>query len=351
MRKRDSKDDMQTRREFLSFSISAAAYSFLSQRFRCKAADILQQATQERTLQAQLTELSLRVSTLSDIDQHFEYGSSTTGGITIMNNKPEDYIHIFGLTESKRLWYEMRELKDIQFLPNYFPSDSLATVIPNPIKDTGRYALVALRYVSAGSVQIGDLTDLASVAAQRLTPKEGLRYMIFDRQSLRVRDQEGNLHLRHSSGFNNKVYLYIFEMDKSVKIMYDGPHDLLHRTLLVGPGLAICCSSNLDKIFNQLNQYLRKRVTRQELLSQVYRRTLVSYHGEQRSTYKDRVKGINRLFRNKKQIEINLAEQRLGFEDGMWKVDSQRYTTDDLTGIIFGKYDKKMVITEVFPHD
>jgi hypothetical protein len=327
-----------------------AAYSFLSQPFPCKTVDILQQATQEITLQAQLIELSLRVSTLSGIDQHFEYGSSTTGGITIINNKPEDYIHIFGLTESKRLWYEMRELKDIQFLPNYYPSDSLATVIPNPIEDPGRYALVALRYVSSGSVQIGDLTDLASVAAQPLTPKEGLRYMIFDRQSLRVRDQEGSLHLRHSSGFDNKVYLYIVEKNKEVHIMYDGPHDLLHRTLLVGPGLAICCSSNLDNIFNQLNQYLRKKVTRQELLSQVYRRTLV-YHAGGGSTYKDRVKGIDRLFRNKKQIEINLAEQRLRFEDGVWKVDSQRYTTDDLTGIIFGKYDNKMVITEVFPHN
>lgn len=337
---------MQTRREFLNFSISAVAYSFLSQPFPCKAADILQQATQERTLQAQLTELSLRVSTLSGIDQHFEYGSSTTGGITIMNNKPEDYIYIFGLTESKRLWYEMRELKDIQFLPNYHPSDSLATVIPNPIKDPGRYALVALKYVSAGSVQIGDLTDLASVAAQSFTPKGGLRYMIFDRQSLRVRDQEGNLHLRHSSGFDNKVYLYISEMDKEVRIMYDGPHDLLHTTLLVGP--TSFGSKNLDKI-SELDQYLRKRVTRQELLSRVYRRTLV-YHAGGGSTYKDRVNGINRLFRDKKQIEINLAEQKLSFEDGMWKVDSQRYTTNDLTGIIFGKYDNKMVITEVFPH-
>ena len=167
-----------------SLMISAAAmmcFLFAGAHWR-KAATDSRQADQERTLEVQLKELSSLASKSSGIEQNFEYHVSSDGSIIVVSNNPDGFIHVFGLTNSKAFFFEMRELKGVQYLADYQPSDAPAVRIPNPIKDTGRYALVALRTTVMGPKPLSDLTDLAPIAEQVRRPRVTTAPRISDRR-------------------------------------------------------------------------------------------------------------------------------------------------------------------------
>lgn len=226
------------------------------------------QAGKGRTLEVQLKELSALISKSSGIEQHFEYSVDKDGWVTIINDKPEDYVHIFRLTNSGELRVELRELRGVQFLADYAVEGPHIVRLPNPINDLNRYALVALSWTLSGSgwqgpTSMGDLTSLASVADEPLelngymqhdqkgkliSPKGGranydrLRYLMMNRASLR--NQDGSLRFDIVQDAS-RPFLYIVDHWPNVQISY----------------------SELSPCNPVLAEQLTKRVSRQELLS------------------------------------------------------------------------------------
>lgn len=337
---------------------------FLLIGFACRGHAIAyQQVSQERSLEAQLRELSTLVSKSSGIEQHFEYRvSEADGSMTIINNSPENFIHMFRLTNWKRSVIEMdlveiRELRRGEFLLDYQPSDAPAVRIPNLIEDPGRYALVAIRTVRMDPKPLTDLTDLAPIAEQPLTPRgvirfdagqptyypkrrwadyKGLTVSIIDRQSLR--DESGNLRFEGSSP-TSRFCLDIEVSGYGVAIRYG--------EISSDPALRGCAASirygDLSAHCPVLTPYLSRRFTRAELLRRVYKKPVA--HHDYTSTYRGRVRWINRLFGGRKFIDFTLYFQTLGFSDGVWRVGQQDYFSAQ-GDVQFVTMDNKLVILE-----
>ena len=344
---------MQTRRHFLNVSASAVPSLILSQLFPTQASRDSDQVIKERTSAVQLRELSSLVSDSSGIEQHFELGffAEPEKQMIIANNDPASYIHILGMSQREGLSYEIREIKEAQFLLNY-PSDSEATVIPNPIKDPRRFALVACRSVfSQSSWPYADLTDLASVALEPMTPRGrileptnggrfpylGLSYLIFDRRSL-TRDDGGNLRLEQPFGFPDyqrclRVIESVARQSQFMEIRYMDP--LVH----IGP-----C--------DVLRQYIVKRVGRRELFSKLARGTIRTHDGS--FTYNYRLSRLNRILGRRQYVDLILAEQKLRLSDRRWEVVSKSYFTGETFSsclFIFERYDNELWLTDVSGHD
>ena len=228
-------------------------------------------AIRDRSLETQLRELSERVSKYSGINQVFEFdicdNSDYTGNgphqasfsqlpaSTIVNNRPDEYIHIFAFDSERRLMYEMRELRNVEFLMNYQPSDALGVTIPNPVKDMNKYALVYLKVSFPTAIPINDLRELVHIAEEPIDPENHIYYpgfsgfLLFGRPSQWRRDQNGEVTLKHSSGLENKVYLDVFGEGSWVEIQYN-PF-WAHK------------SKELDTIFDpELNKHLIKNCSR-----------------------------------------------------------------------------------------
>ena len=129
------------------------------------------QVPEGRTLEVQLKELSALISKSSGIEQHFEYHVDQYGSVIIINDRPEDFVHIFVPNSSRVLKFELRELRGVRFLADYAVEGTTPVRVSNPIKDSNRYALVALNEIDSdadepfwqGPTAISDLTSLASV--------------------------------------------------------------------------------------------------------------------------------------------------------------------------------------------
>lgn len=307
------------------------------------------QAAEGRTLEVQLKELSALVSKSSGIEQRFEYhvagpfAFDTHGSLIIINDRPEDFVHIFVLTSSRKLKFELRELRGVRFLADYAVEGAPSVRLPNPIKDSNRYALVALNEIDSdgqGSAAIGDLTSLASVADKplelngsmhhdptgNLIPPEDsrrLKYLMMNRAY--VKNQDGSLRFDAFQDLSSPI-LYIVDNWPNVHISY----------------------SPIFPCYPVLAEQLTKRVSRQELLRQIYQKPIVRH--DSTSTYRSRVQGINKMFRRRRYVNLVLLEQQLRYEDGAWRLEMQNYSIAKPEGcwlISFERIGGRLFITEV----
>jgi hypothetical protein len=328
----------------------AAACLFFIQPSSRRSTENDSQAGEGRTLEVQLKELSALISKSSGIEQHFEsHVDQKNGWVTIISDKPEDFVHIFVLTSSRELKFELRELRGVRFLADYAVEGAPSVRLPSPIKDSNLYALVALNEIDSdrqGLAAIGDLTSLASVADEPLelngymhhdqegkviSPKGGranynrLKYLRMNRPSLR--NQDGSLRF-DSVPDESSTFLYIVDNWPNVYISY----------------------SPIFPCHTVLAEQLTKRVSRQELLRQIYKKPIVSH--DDTSTYRRRLQGINKIFRHRRYIDLVLFEQPLRYADGVWRVERQGYSVAkpiSCSMIFLDRIGGRLLITDVFP--
>src|SRR5262249_2785674 len=186
-----------------------------------------------------------------------------------------------------------------------------------------------------------DLIYLAGVADQALTPAGhwnlnesgrpaeggtpdtgaelnyvGLRYLILDRQSL------DRLSTSHEPELRTMACLYVVERSGAVYISYYGGYTIPRR---------VGC--------DELRAYLTRRASRAELTQRLYRGRLVRH--DWTSTYRSRLHGLNRLFGDKRQIELVLLNQAIVLENGRYRVMDQgwfAFTSDAYTLVSFGNF-------------
>lgn len=329
----------------------AAACLFVSQPSFGRSPDHDSQTSEGRPLEIQLRELSALISKSSGVEQHFEYHVDKYGWGMIINDRPENFVHIFGLTKSRELKFELRELRGVRFLADFAVEGATTARVSNPIKDSNLHALVVLREIDSGwpgPTAIGDLTALASVADEPLelngymqhdqerrliSPKGGratynrLKYLMVNRASLR--NQDGSLRFDDLVQHASSPFLYIVDNWPNVHISYapDG--------LFCTPDLA---------------EQLTKRVSRQELLRQIYKEPIVSH--DDTSTYRRRLQGINKMFRQRRYVDLVLFEQTLRYADGVWRVEQQGSSVVkpiQCSMIFFKRIGGRLLITDVFP--
>ncbi len=301
------------------------------------------QAPEGRTLEIQLTELSALISKSSGVEQHFEYHVDKYGSVTIINDRPEDFVHIFVLGSSRDLKFELREMRGVRFLADYVVEGAPSVRLPNPIKDSSQYALVALNEIDSeesGPAVIGDLTALASVADE---PLELNGYM--------HHDQTGKL-IPLKCGRSLKYYMknraYLRNQDGSLR--FDAYQDLSSPILYIvdnWPHVHIPYAP-MFTCYPVLAEQLTKRVSRQELLRQIYKKPIERH--DETSTYKARVQGGNKMFRRRRYVDLVLVEQLLRYEDGVWRLEMQNYSVAKPEGcwlISFERIGGRLFITEV----
>jgi hypothetical protein len=340
---------MHTRTTPQLIAAFAAACLFFIQPSSPTSPDSGRQAPEGRTLEVQLSELSALISKSSGVEQHFVYHVDQSGGVTIINDKPEEFVHIFRLNNSRQLDFELRELRDVRFLADYTVEGATPVRVSNPIKDSNRYALVALHEIDSGwddPPAISDLTSLASVADEPLelngymqhdqegnliSPKGGratynaLKYLRIDRVSLR--NQGGSLRF-NSDQIPSWTFLDIEDNWPDVDISY----------------------APMFPCTPYLAEQLTKRVSRQELLRQNYKKLIV--HKHYTSTYRGRAQGINKVFRHRRFVDLVLFEQTLRYENGVWRVEQQAYSVVkpiQCSQIFFERIGKRLLITGVYP--
>ena len=321
----------------------AAACLFFSQPSSGRSPEDDLQAPEGRTLEVQLKELSALISKSSGIEQHFEYHAGGPfafdryGSVTIINDRPEDFVHIFVLTTSRELKFELRELRGVQFLADYEVKGAPAVRLPNPIKDSNQYALVALSetwWGWQGPTAIGDLTALASVADE---PLELNGYM--------HHDQEGKLISPKGRRTNYHRLSYLVMSRASLRnqdgsLRFDAFQDISSSFLHI--------VDNWPNVHISYAEQLTKRVSQRELLRQIYQKPIVRH--DSTSTYRSRALGINKMFRRRRHIDLVLLEQTLGYEDGAWRLERQEYSAAKPIGywlISFERIGGRLFITEV----
>ena len=266
----------------------------------------------------------------------------------IGNRNPQDFVHVLALDDRRRPVFEIRELRNVEFLANYRPSVSPGTSIPNPIKDHERYALGALRlidYSRFNSVTVDDLAALAPIALQPLTAKGegysgnsdssaqqalgaryvGLKYSIISRDSLFTRDDQERLRLKDPFIVRTGWCLYLVEGDDWVSFQYS---EL--------PEWEAC---------EQIRPQLIKRFSRSELITHLSRETFV-YH-DWTSTRQARIKGIKLLFEGRSHVDLVLYAQDFRREKEVWRVTGQGYVGRSSRGRFVVNFDEAGLITEV----
>ena len=341
----------------MKISATVAAQSFVG--FGClfRTTGQSQDATKKGTIELKLDELSSIMSRSTGIPydlEYFEYDELLKPmnlRSVIANRDPHNFVHILGLDDRRRPVYEIRELRGVEFLANYQPSDSTATVIANPIEDHGRYALVALRSILSSHldrIAVDNLVELSSIALQPLTPKgddqfgspgrleppvvggryAGIRYSILERESLFLQDEKGNLRLKSPFIFLSGWCLYVIEGDDGVIIQYsEPPHE--------SPS-------------HQIGRALVKRFSRMDLLTYIHDKPFA--HHDWTSTKTSRIKGINDLLEGRNYVDLVLYTQGLKLENGLWKATGRGYIGHSSKGYFLVDFDKrngKMLITEV----
>lgn len=321
----------------------AAASLFFSQPSSSRSPENNWQTAEGRTLEVQLRELSALVSKSSGVEQHFEYhvggpfAFDRHGSVTIINDRPEQFVHIFVLTTSRELKFELRELRGIQFLADYEVEGAPPVRLPNPIKDSNRYALVALSetwWGWQGPTSIGDLTALASVADE---PLELNGYM--------HHDQEGKLISPKGSRTNYHRLSYLV-MNRAGLRNQDGSLRFDPFQDISSPFLHVV--DNWPNVHISYAEQLTKRVSRQELLRQIYQKAIARH--DSTSTYRSRTDGINKMFRRRRYSDLVLLEQTLRYEDGAWRLERQQYSVAKPIGywlISFERIGGRLFVTEV----